>query len=491
VGAKGRREFLRAAGVLAGAATVAPNALTRAVALTRDRAGRAPVRVADSVLDAGASEAPFDTVVVVVMENRSFDHFFGWLGTDPAYLAAGQARYGAGFRIDGRQDLTYRDENGQEVATYWLLGAGGSQYPYQGCGAGIPGHGWDAGRAQLTRGFLGRGAGNSPYALGYYRAPDMPFLASLTTRYTTCDRYFSSLLGPTFPNRQYVYAAQSSGARNDPGPLKPGIFGPTTIWDRLRAAHVPVGYYYTDLPILPLFGRRFFDVSHPLDAYLEDAANGDLPNFVMVDPGFRIAQRTDDHPVGDIRTGQRWIRAVFQAFAQSPQWERGLFVLTYDEWGGFFDHVRPPVVPDSRRTSDLATDFGQLGFRVPTVVASPYARPGFADHTRYDHSSIIRMLEWRFLGAPARGPRSRGKSPWWLTDRDRHANNLGSSLTTSGDPEHGFDLAMPLAAGAQPCDFGALGGPAVGDPFQNVTQQMEDLTEHRFPTADSSLWNAS
>ena len=104
----------------------------------------------ESMLDRSAAEAPFDTVVVVVMENRSFDHFFGWLGTDAAYLAAGQARYGSRFRIDGRQDLTYRDPQGGEVATYWLPGATAEQYPYQGCGAGIPGHGWDVGRAQLA-----------------------------------------------------------------------------------------------------------------------------------------------------------------------------------------------------------------------------------------------------------------------------------------------------------------------------------------------------
>ena len=204
----------------------------------------------------------------------------------------------------------------------------------------------------------------------------------MVRRFTTADRWFSSLLGPTFPNRQYLYAAQSGGQKGDPGPLKPGIFPLPTIWDNLRRAKVPIGYYHTDLPILALWGARFFDVVHPLESYFEDAAAGKLANVVMVDPGFQIAQRTDDHPVGDIRTGQRWIRAIFQAFAESPQWERGLFVLVYDEWGGFFDHVDPPVVADDRRTSNDLTNFGQLGFRVPAIVASPYARPGFADHTR-------------------------------------------------------------------------------------------------------------
>ena len=102
----------------------------------------------------------------------------------------------------------------------------------------------------------------------------MALLDAMTRRFTTADRWFSSLLGPTFPNRQYLHTAQSVGSRDDPGPLKPGIFGGETIWDRLQAARVPVGYYYTDLPILPLFGRRFFDVSHPLEGVLRRRGEG-------------------------------------------------------------------------------------------------------------------------------------------------------------------------------------------------------------------------
>src|SRR6476659_5559742 len=143
MGAMGRRDLLRRAGLLAGAAVAAPALVSdAALAGTRHRSGRVPLLAPESILDRSAAEAPFDTVVVVVMENRSFDHFFGWLGSDAAYLAAGQARYGSRFRIDGRQDQTYRDAQGDEVATYWLPGASAEQYPYQGCGAGIPGHGW-------------------------------------------------------------------------------------------------------------------------------------------------------------------------------------------------------------------------------------------------------------------------------------------------------------------------------------------------------------
>ena len=123
----------------------------------------------------------------------------------------------------------------------------------------------------------------------------------------------------------------------------------------------------------------------------------------------------------------------------SKQWERGLFILTYDEWGGFFDHVKPPMLADERASADIENDFGLAGFRVPTIMASPYARQNYVDHRVYDHTSILRFVEWRFLGAPPEGP---GGDPTWnLTLRDRNANNVAAALgSTHPDPELGFDL---------------------------------------------------
>jgi phospholipase C len=188
-------------------------------------------------------------------------------------------------------------------------------------------------------------------------------------------------------------------------------------------------YYYTDLPFLALVGDRLFDrISSIIDYSRTPPAA--LPNVVMVDPGFAGPDRSDNHPHGDIRMAQRFLHSVFSAFARSPQWHRGLFVLTYDEWGGFFDHVAPPVVPDDRASKVDLENFGQTGFRVPTVLASPFARRGYVDSTRYDHTSILRFLEWRFLGAPPAGvDASNGR--WYLTKRDRAAHNLGNSLVTA------------------------------------------------------------
>jgi phospholipase C len=479
-----RRDFLRRAGLLAGASVVAGRGLTD----LPFRAGRAPRLAPTSVLDATATDAPFDTLVVVMMENRSFDHLLGWMGTDEAYLDAGRRRYGADFAIDGNQQQTYRDAQGQEVATHWLPGTAGEQYPYQGCGENIPGHGWHAARVQRDQGFLAKGSGNDPFALGYYRGSDMPFTEQLVRRFTTGDRWFSSLLGPTFPNRQYLYAAQSGGQKNDPGPLAPGMFRTKTIWDDLLDAKIPSAYYYTDLPILTLWGERFYDVTHSLDHYFEDAQQGKLAQVVMIDPAFNFAQRTDDHPVGDIRSGARWLRSVFQAFAESPHWEKGAFVVVYDEWGGFFDHVKPGNAPGTPAKA-RRHGFTQVGFRVPAIVASPFARPGFTDHTVYDHTSVLRLIEWRYLGAPAQGSAAGKRGRWWLTERDRHANNLGATFAKEPVVDLGFDVTMDLPAPADPCTFGAKGGPSPGDPFDDTTQAMSDLQDKRFKEASQRPWS--
>jgi phospholipase C len=191
--------------------------------------------------------------------------------------------------------------------------------------------------------------------------------------------------------------------------------------------------------------------SRKMETFAADAAAGKLPSVTFVCPSFLGDNRSDDHPHGDPRAAQAFVRDTFATFAKSPQWERGLFVLTYDEWGGFFEHVAPPILPDGRAAKNDADNFAQAGFRVPTVLASPYAQPGFVDHTLYDHTSILRFIEWRFLGAPARGPGVAGDK-WFLTKRDRHANNIGESLVRAKpEPSVGFDLNVKLDPPDAPC----------------------------------------
>jgi phospholipase C len=456
-----RRDFLRTTAAL-GAAGVLGRFAPEAEAV------RLP---GGSILDLAASEAPIDTVVVIMMENRSFDHYLGWLASDEDYLDTGRSLWGRRFAVNGSTDENYRSPDGGVVSTFPLLVAG-EDNPWRGCGHPDPGHGWDAGRAQRDGGFLATGSGNDEFALSWYRAQDLAFYAALSRRFTVFDRYHCSVLGPTFPNREYLHSAQSGGIKNNAFPPEVGFpqgFTWPTIWDKLVLAGVSARYYYVDLPVVALWGSRLLPFATPIARYFEDAAAGNLPRVVFLDPGFVGDTRTDEHPHGDVRDGQRLVQGYVKAFVESPHWERGVLFLTYDEWGGFFDHVRPPRLRDDRSSTRNDEDnFGQAGFRVPTRMISPYARRNFVDHRLYDHSSILRFLEWRFLGAPREG-KGRPDASWFLTTRDRHAKNIGWSLQPDRpDPEFDADVGAdpgtsPGCGGAEGLALGARFAPPAHD----------------------------
>jgi phospholipase C len=365
-----RREFLQRGALLGGAAALG------GPTLLGGHRGGADGAEPRGLLERSAEESPIDTVVVVMMENRSFDHYLGWLADDERYLERGRKRYGRRFRVDGNQRQEFAAPDGTMVPTTPWLEQPGEPNPYRGCGHPDPGHQWDQGRAQRDGGFLAPLSGNDTFALGYYERDALPFLSLLAREFTVFDRWHPSVMGPTYPNRAYLHSAQSGGYKVNAVPVETGGYSWPTIWDRLAAAGVPAKYYGTDLPTIALWGTRLVAYNNPIDAYFTDAAEGTLPNVVFVDPGFLSGNRTDDHPYADIRAGQRFLRDVFQAFAESKHWKRGAFILTYDEWGGFFDHVAPPVLADDLANPVDAENFGQAGFRVPAVVASPYARRG-------------------------------------------------------------------------------------------------------------------
>jgi phospholipase C len=442
-----------------GAATVATQ-LARLFGGTTAEAEAVHPYFGDSMLDHAAADAAVDHVVVLMMENRSFDHFLGWLASDDEFLERGRRRYGKLFGVRATQDQAFDDPAGRLVRTYYLPDANNSN-PYRGCGHPDPGHGWYSGRAQRDDGFLAEGSGNDVFALGYYRDRDLPLYASLARRFTVFDRYFTSIMGPTFPNREYLHSAQSGGNKSNEIPVETLGFQWPTIWDRLRKAGVPCAYYAVDLPTIALWGPRMLPLARHIGDYYTDCATGMLPNVTFVDPGFTTHLRTDDHPFADIRAGQRYVADVVSAFVDSPHWERGALIITYDEWGGFFDHVRPPRLPDDRASTDDRHDFAQAGFRVPTLLISPYAPRGFVDPRTYDHTSILRFIEWRFLGAPSEGPSGNG---WWLTKRDRTANNIGRALRA--DPA---DMAYEVPR----ADLQPLSEPCPGDEHVVLSPPVE------------------
>ncbi|HEX3732520.1 MAG TPA: alkaline phosphatase family protein [Mycobacteriales bacterium] len=338
-----------------------------------------------------------DHVVVVMMENRSFDHYLGWLP-------------GA----DGRQaGLAYIDRGGRRHTTHHLD-------TWTGCGHPDPDHSYKGGRVQYNGGacdgFL-RSGDNDELAIGYYKAADLAFFRHAARDWTTCDRYFSALMGPTFPNRLFQHAAQTDRLSNTME-----LSTVPTIWDRLAGRGVAASYYFSDTPVTALWGSKYRSITRPFDQFLLDAKAGALPAVSFVDPRFlgdgAAGTSGDDHPLADIRVGQRFLDTVYNAVTSSPNWGRTVLVINYDEWGGFFDHVPPSAAPDPR--PDLGT--GLRGFRVPCLVISPRARRRTVAHGTYDHTSVLKMIEWRF-----------GLEP--LTVRDAGAANIAEVLDFETAPD--------------------------------------------------------
>jgi phospholipase C len=372
-----RRDALKTLGTLAGA-TAASRLLTGC--------------------DDGGSGSPpgISTIVVVCMENRSYDHFLG-------------ARALEGLGGDGL---------GSEMSNQRLDGSSVAVYPETIACMPDPPHGWDSCHAQAAdgenSGFLTEferyhGAGAPPHAMGYFDRAAQPFSWALADHYATSDRWFSSVLGPTWPNRMYLHSGQSGGLKVNELPVSGGIDW-RSIHHQLNDAGIEWAYYFQDLPFVPLYkdldieGRvRRFNYD-----FFKDAEAGTLPPVVWIEPNTNL---NDDHPPHHHMLGQQFLASIYTALATSPQWENCLLVVTYDEHGGFYDHVAPPKAPDARADEG----FDQLGIRVPTFVAGPYVKTGYVDSEVREHCSVLAHITKMFDLEP-------------LTERVAWAKDLDSFL---------------------------------------------------------------
>jgi phospholipase C len=225
-------------------------------------------------------------------------------------------------------------------------------------------------------------------------------------------------------------------------------FPDSTIFAALEAKGISNRYFFNDLPVSALWGQDGLKRSGRVEEYYARAAAGSLPALSFVDPSFANeggGTSGDEHPHGDVRAGQAFMSDVVHAFMESPQWKRGALFIVYDEWGGFFDHVRPPRVPDNRNDRDVNKDFGRMGIRIPAIAVSPYARRGFVSHQTFGFESILKMIEYRF-----------GLKP--LTRRDAHAQNIVKSFDWRSKPKlDPPSLPDPPAVMSQQCPGSAPG----------------------------------
>jgi phospholipase C len=269
----------------------------------------------------------------------------------------------------------------------------------------------------------------------------IPVLSTLAKRSAVCDRWFSSVPGPSFPNRAFVHAATSIGRVDS---FVSGYLAiPKTIHELLNENGVTARIYYHDSTVALTFrGLQqkpgFFGT---FEDFLETCKNGSLPTYAFIEP--RYSDHTengirrpanDEHADHDMAAGEQLIRDVYQAIRSNKAlWERSVLVITYSQHGGFYDHVVPPatVSPDGVVAQNpgqgVATiprfSFTRLGVRVPAVIISPYIEPASIDHTVYDHTSVIATARKLFLAKSA--------ATNYLTDRDRLANTFDHLLTRS------------------------------------------------------------
>jgi len=453
-------------------------------------------------LPAGSDLLPeIKHIVVLMMENHSYDNYLGML-----------AGRGDGLPVDEAGVPTAENTlpNGQQVPVHHLKSTAQVR--------GNPSQTWNASHISFAEGTCSGFAtsvwqtvpgGDPAVPMGYWTAAELPFYYELARTFPVADRWFCSCLGPTFPNRRFLISGTAHGLIDDL-PWDLVDYPPAgTIFDALTKHGISWVNYHNVHPAFGVFkrllggsGLEFFrrlasvgrwlplvvnavrgNKSYTADLYplglagavrhlrstqqfFADAAAGSLPAVSLIDPDFGLY--SEENPQ-DIAVGEAFASAVVNAVMHGPAWSSTLLIWTYDEHGGYYDHVPPPaaVAPDDvpARNWQLATpwvrwlvgflapkqlarlanvdtgpvSYDQYGFRVPAVIVSPYARPDFVLHDELDHTSILKLIEEKWNLPP-------------LTHRDAAAVSPLSALDLTSPPAFGEppSLAAPKAGGFTP-----------------------------------------
>jgi phospholipase C len=364
------------------------------------------------------TQIPIDTFVLVMMENRSFDHLLQNINSFGHRSDVEVAP--ADFSNPDWDEKTQQFTN-QTVPIHHLS----NQYCFDDTS-----HGWTDVHLEWDNGKMDRFVAQNYHndsapadgkrAMGYYTEAELPWFYTVANTFSLADHNFSSLLGPTFPNREFFYAATSFGHTGneiitDPKP---------TIMQALQTAKVDWRIYKTSLPGMAIFIKtyqNYLENTLSLATFYNDAAAGMLGQVNFIDANLKEdkgALDDDFHPPSDVQVSQQFLHDVVRAVINSPQWPHTAIIITFDEHGGIYDHVPPPpacapddIAPMYNGTDNFPGDFKRYGIRVPLIVISPYSKPSYVSHVVYDHTSILRLLEARF-GMPA------------LTARDANADPL-------------------------------------------------------------------
>ncbi len=365
-----------------------------------------------------------DHIIVLMMENRSFDHMLGYLKleggrTDVDGLTAdmfNRSKDGGihrvrhlentAFELDPRHEGNCVDEQISDGNGGFVLNFERMHHPADPGGV-----------------------------MGYYNASDLLVYDHLAREFAICDRWFSSVPGQTWPNRLYSVAGRGDGSREN---RRLPLYDEPSFIRHLDARGVSWRWYCHDFATLRLIDGdyrlghtdHFFSFSEnsifETEDFLSHAAAGNLAAVSWIDPNFanfgKLSYSNDDHAPANVRAGQTLVNTLYQALVESSVWNKSLLIIVYDEHGGFYDHVTPPAATDDN------PQFRRYGCRVPALIVSPWVKPGQVSHTLFDHTSIIKTILLRFC-------READETIPDMGTRVAAANHLGGLLTEPA-PRH-------------------------------------------------------
>jgi phospholipase C len=478
-------------------------------------------------------------IIIAMQENHSFDNYFGVLGLagGPYHAGTGNcaasdhacvnglscSRNAAGAYVCKNSNpdnpcTRYVDPSTQLVTYYCLQGSNKIATVFHSndyCPAPDLDHGWESShhagnlqnpnamlKSSPNNGFVtvndateqpdsGPESASEDPTIGFYNETDLPFYYGLAETFAIDDDYHAAVIGPTFPNRSYLMTATAFGHLDTNEEIPPASSGTNlyqpitgTIFDLLDKQGITWTDYFTDLPQAGSFRLPVPPHFAPIAQFFTDLQAGRLPQVVLLDPELLGVTNTatDEHPPHDIRYGQFYMSQIVSALRSSSYWANSILFITYDEHGGFYDHMAPPPAaqggklnpdginpgqcedlsnpPTSKspgggaNCSDSQTDaanlcpgfsltgpypaacanFNQLGFRVPFIAVSPFSKAHYVSHTVGTHTSLLKLIELRFLAGNH------------LTLRDQYSDPLFDMFDFVNAPSKNVDLVTIPAA---------------------------------------------
>ena len=393
-------------------------------------------------------------VFVLMLENRSFDHMLGFSNLRGRDASSGQATQIAGLQgneENGYQGTPYRVKSPADFSMAPWVRATNSPTSWN--NFRVPGHSTPTAskyppitNSGFVENFVASGGQQNPgEVMKCFATGQLPVLTALANNFAVCDNWFSSLPGPTWPNRFFLVAGSSGGLDHSPTTLEmigwEGINGfrfqngsifDQKLWWRIYAggdlclAQALKGITFADITPYSRFARDVNDPNYAVQFTLIE------PNYGHVASDYTGG--TSQHPLDDVTSGEGLIKAVYEAIRNSPIWDTSMLIVTWDEHGGFYDHAAPPAAVAPGDTPQFASankyqfTFEQYGPRVPAIVVSPLILANTIDHRLYDHSSVPATLR-KIFTLPS------------MTQRDAKANNLVSLAELQSPPLGCSDVA--------------------------------------------------